>query len=150
MKYLDKEIYRRAAYETSSNMQQKWEVLYSQYWEQYALIKKDLPKQFTDYYEKKHLHDSRLFSFRLTREKNGGKPLSLISKWREYSGNTKFTIEYCGIEEFHCTNMGNYSLYPQYYIFGEILKTGDLLSHEFLMDTDVVYFIRFRELIFKI
>lgn len=150
MKYLKAELYETDTINSSPETDDAWKSAYFEYMNQYSMIQKKLPKNFTEYYGKKHLHDCQLLLFRIDQDKQYGKTSpSLIFEWKEPSKATAFTIEYCGLQEFHCTNMGKYSLYPQDYLYGEILG-NEMLSHEFVLDTGVVFYIRFQKLKFTL
>ena len=145
MKYLDLNTYIKAAYEPSQKNITAWENAYQRYEKAFSEIRSYLPEDFLHFYDQTQLHDSLFSRMEICMDDLFMSPVIKIY-WMNTTSKEKFCIVYHDVLDFHCSDMDFTKDEIVNYLFGELLLSKNVFSHEFVLGNEVEIIINCRRL----
>ena len=136
MQYLDLNTYIKAAYDPSQKNITAWEKAYQRYEKAFSEIRSYFSDEFLHFYDQTQMHDSLLSRIEICMEELLMTPVIKIH-WMNNASRGKFCIVYHDVLDFHCSNMDFTNNEMANYLFGEILLSKHIFSHEFVLGNEV-------------
>lgn len=148
MKFLNFETYIKVAYDPSRENIDAWNKEYQKYQEDFSKVRSYLSEEFLRFYDLTHLHDAVLRRIEISVD-DLIHPLIKIY-WHDATTRKDFCLEYYNVINYRCSAINFSDDEIPNYLFGEILISHGIFSHEFILGNEVVFSIECRGINYSI